>query len=51
MGSSHHLSLDLTRPDGVSQAYSGFSYGDCQLDNVPLTMTGVYTLTVDGLGH
>jgi len=44
------FSLRLTKPDGSSLAYCDFNNGDCEIDNVILPVTGVYTLTVDGSG-
>lgn len=41
------FSLRLTKPDNASWLCD-FAYGDCQIDNVTLPVTGVYTLTVDG---
>jgi hypothetical protein len=44
------FSLRLTKPDGSSLAYCDFKNNDCEIDNVTLPTTGVYTLTVDGSG-
>jgi uncharacterized protein YlaN (UPF0358 family) len=44
------FSLGLIKPDGTALTSCAFSYGDCVLDNIPLPVTGTYTLTVDGSG-
>jgi RHS repeat-associated protein len=45
--SALYLSLRLMKPDGSSW-FCDFNYYNCQIEDVPLTENGTYTITVDG---
>ncbi len=43
-----YFSLRLLDPANSTAAFCNFSAGNCQIDNYTLTVTGTYTLVVDG---
>jgi hypothetical protein len=45
-----YFSLRLKKPNGDSLAFCNFTNGDCEIGNLTLPATGLYTIVVDGRG-